>query len=108
MWITPLLKRAQVAVVYLSSGCIPVSLLDIFGQLTYEMCALTVPFNAKNFQDLRREIVQSKPLSLSRYALCTSAGLQDCMACRNAFAELERRHTTAGKGTIMADFASLR
>jgi hypothetical protein len=35
-------------------------------QLTYEMCALTVPFNAKNFQDLRKEIVQSKPLSLSR------------------------------------------
>jgi hypothetical protein len=51
-------------------------MLEMFGQLTYEMCALTVPFNAKNFQDLRREIVQSKPLSLSRYALCPLPGFK--------------------------------
>jgi serine/threonine protein kinase len=39
------------------------------GVLMYELCALTVPFNAKDFASLRRVILETKPASLSRFAL---------------------------------------
>lgn len=36
------------------------------GVMMYELCALTVPFNAKDFPSLRRVILETKPASLSR------------------------------------------
>ena len=36
------------------------------GVLTYEMCALTVPFQATDLMELRYDIVHKKPAPLSR------------------------------------------
>ena len=52
------------------------------GVMTYEMCALTVPFNAKDFKELRREIVQTKPMALSRCGCARGPSGRKLASCR--------------------------